>query len=1182
MKKIYLIVFSITISLLSYGQTPIVTIDRDNIVGPTATGTAANISSVGLTRGTGVNQRNGTDFSTRDWDGTSQATSESNNDYLEWSVSANINYDIEITEVDIRLRRNPNGPVNWQLFYSTNNFDTAGVAVNGVETLVADTNVEYNFNGLSINSGTSGTITYRLYAWNATTNGGWLRVRRLAAWSEFGIDLPGIRLTGNITTSSSNSSESNIITSVSFDPTDNIDYSLYNATTGLTTANSLKIGEFTLQDGGDDLTDSDALDTILKDIEFTVVGAPNIAALAIFDGSLNVSETTSISSATLFSNINGGSGLTALNGSSKTFDVYASFNNTVTDNEQLQLTISAAVPDGAGSTFEASDAGGANTPIVGDDNRIEVTATELVFDQQPSDLNQLENMTPFPVVNSVDSNNNLDLDFSGLVDVISSGSLDPSSINYNVNNGIGIFDTIKFSQQGTNITLVVLSAELGGLISSSFDVLGPIVTVAIQDFDSTSPEWAYTNDIPFFDNGWGVDGYYGIIDKTAASPLDYTYFGNNILGENDLNDEGDNGTNGWAAIQFDDVDVSSFSNVEVRFDWQVIGYANNNDNAQYQLFYDGVGQGRVFIFDGDNGSSINDGSGSIVLNIPDVVNTVSLELRIRNNGNNGYSGFDNFKVVSVFDGLLYTNNAWTPIPPSDATGSEDAFIKDGNYIVGSAVEVNNLFIENGATVSIAPAESMLINNNIVTDGLLELNSVSTTYSSLIVTGKVEGLVTYNRHINTNASSGGNDLISAPVTGETFGDFASNNSNIVSNPSNPSEKLFGPFDKTTGLYLTYDFNIPAEAAITLNPGIGYRAASTDGMSFSFIGSVNTSAVDVPIVISGPNNPEWNLIGNPYPSYIKLSDFLDANNTSFAPVSSGIYGYDGNASDGWEIWNQAYSEANPDALVAPGQGFLVASLSASETISFAPSMRSVGTTDDFIPGRVMNPSISNLELTLTNDDNSYKTDFYFTENASVGLDPGYDSQTFGGNTPEFSIYSHLVAEDSGISMAIQSLSNSDLSNVTIPIGINSLQGEQVSVSISNSTLPVSIEVYLEDNVTNTITLLTDNNYQFTPSSNINGTGRFFLRFVDASLTVDELALNNLHVYATLTPKTLFIKGLLNSNTSVKIYDLQSRLVLTTNLNTSSDSNQVDLSNLVTGVYMVSISNNATTKTQKIIVK
>jgi hypothetical protein len=293
MKKTYLFLFLLGLYLTTFAQSPITTIDRANVIGPTATGNAANISSVGLTRGTGVNQRNGTDFSTRDWDATSQATSESNNDYLEWSVSANINYDIEITEVDIRLRRNPDGPVNWQLFYSTNNFATPGISVNGVETLAADTNVVYNFNALSINSGTSGTITFRLYAWNATTNAGWLRVRRLAAWSEFGIDLPGIRLTGNITTSSTNSSESNIITSVSFDPTDNIDYLLYNATSGLTTANSLKIGEFTIQDGGDDLTDSDALATILNDIEFTVVGAPNIAALAIFDGSLNVSETTS-------------------------------------------------------------------------------------------------------------------------------------------------------------------------------------------------------------------------------------------------------------------------------------------------------------------------------------------------------------------------------------------------------------------------------------------------------------------------------------------------------------------------------------------------------------------------------------------------------------------------------------------------------------------------------------------------------------------------------------------------------------------------------------------------------------------------------------------------------------------------------------------------------------------------
>lgn len=1183
MKKIYLLTLFLSIFLTNYAQSPIVTIDRANGVGPTLTGNTVNISSVGLTRGTGVNQRNGTDFSSRDWDGTSLTTAESNNDYLEWSVSANINYDVEITEVDIRLRRNPNGPANWQLFYSTDNFVTTSTAVNSIETLAADTNVIYNFNSLSINSGTSGTITFRLYAWNAATNGGWLRVRRLASWSDFGIALPGIRLTGNITTMSTNSSESNIVNSIVFDPTDNIsDYQMYSSSSGLTTTNSLKIGEFTIQDGGDDLTDSDALDTILNEIAFSVTGDSNIEAMAIFDGSTNVGEVSSVTSTTTFSNLNSGSGLIAPNGGTKTFDVYATFSTTITDNDQIILTISSAIPDASGSTFEASDAGGANTPNDGDNNRLEVIASEMIFSQQTSDVNQLENMTPFPMIHATDSAGNLDVDFSGIVNVISSGSLDPSSINYNINNGIGIFDTIKFSQQGTNISLVVISPELGGLISSTFDVFGPIVTVAIQDFDSPTPEWTYSNDIPFFDNGWGVDGYYGIINSNIASPIDYAYFQDNILGENDLNDEGDNGTNGWATILFDDVDISSFTNVEIRFDWQVIGYANNNDDAQYQLFYDGIGQGRNFIFDGDNSSSVNDGSGSIALDVPDSVDAVSLEIRIRNNGNNGYSGFDNFKVVSVFDGLLYTNNAWTPNPPSDLTGSEDAFVKDGNYIVGSGVELNNLFVENGATVSIAPAESILINNDVVTDGVLELNSVSTSYSSLIVEGKVIGSVIYNRHVNTNATTGGNDLISAPVTGETFGVFASNNSNIFSNPSNTNEKLFGPFDKTTGLYLTYDTSIPAEAAITLEPGIGYRAASTDGTTFSFNGNVNTGIVDVPIVISGPNNPEWNLIGNPYPSYLSLSDFLTSNIALLDPVSSGIYGYDGNASDGWEIWNQAYSDANPSAVITPGQGFLVASGSASETISFLPGMRSVGTTDDFIPGRIMNSNISNLELTLTNATEAYKTDFYFTPNASLGLDPGYDSQIFAGIESEFSIYSHLVNENVGLPMAIQSLSDSDLTEVTIPIGINSIQGEPISITISNSTIPTSVNVYLEDLVLNTTTLLNESSYQFTPSSALNGTGRFFLRFSDASLSIDTLALNNLHIYATISPKTLFIKGQLNSSTLVNIYDMQGRKVLSTKLISTDTQNEVDISNLGTGIYVVSLTNDAFSRNQKIIVK
>jgi hypothetical protein len=1175
MKKIYLIVFSITISLLSYGQTPIVTIDRDNIVGPTTTGTEANISALGLTRGAGIASSNGADFSTKNWNAATLLEAQNLNEYVQWSVSANANIDIDISSIDIRLLRNNNGPQDWQIFYSSDDFVSISTPL-GTPQTATTAEINYNINSLLINSGDGGTVTFRLYAWNANNNGGTFSIAGDPTWSNFGVIDPGARVLGTINTTPLNSAESNIVIT-GFSPVDNINYLAYNVASGLSTSNAIKIGEFSIQDGGDNAPDADLLPTILTGITFDVTGFSNILALAIFDSATNVSESTTVTSSTTFSGINSGVGISAPNDGTKTFSIYATFNTTVTDNDQLQLVINNAEANGIiGSSFETSDAGGASTPIVGDDNRIEVTATRLNFSVQPSDVSTFSIMAPAPIVLANDNNSNLDLDHTGTIVLSPTSSVfDPgATITVNAVAGVATFDNIIFSSASVDVILIAVSENGLNLdFSDSFEVFGYFITIASQDFDGSTPDWPYSSDVAFFDNGWGIDGYYGIINSSLATPLDFASFSENILGSNDLDDEG-NGTSGLATVTFETIDIAGYNNVSLSFDYDIAGYGANDD-AQYEVFFDGTSQGVVDLING---------GGSVSIAIPDTVNQIGLQVSIGNsaNGDNAFIGFDNFLISSVFDGLIYFSNAWTPSAPTNGTGSLNALILDGTYSITTDVAINNVIVTEAANVIVEKGRSIQVNGGLVCNNNVLLDSDSLEYSSLIVEGNVTGNVTYNRHVNTNASSGGNDLISAPITGQTFGDFATANTNIVSNPSNPTEKLFGPFEKVIGSYLTYDTNIPAEAAITLDPGIGYRAASTDGLNFSFTGTVNTSIVDVPIVISGANNAEWNLIGNPYPSYIMLSDFLGTNNTSFDPISSGIYGYDGNASDGWEIWNQAYSEANPDAVVTPGQGFLVASGSASETISFTPGMRSVGTSDDFIPGRVMNSSISNLELTLTNEDNSYKTDFYFTENASLGLDPGYDSQTFGGIAPEFSIYSHLVAENSGISMAIQSVSNSDLSNVTIPIGINSLQGEQVSVSISNSTLPVSIEVYLEDNVTNTITLLNDNNYQFTPSSNINGTGRFFLRFTDASLTVDELTLNNLQIYATLTPKTLFIKGLLNSNTSVKIYDLQSRLVLTTNLNTSSDSNQVDLSKLVSGVYMVSISNNAMTKTQKIVVK
>ncbi|MCK8480535.1 T9SS type A sorting domain-containing protein [Psychroserpens algicola] len=1180
MKHCYLTTLTLLVFAFGFSQSTIVTVDRPNIIGPTATGNSPEIASTGLVRGSGVSLAStGANFTSNQWNGTSQAEAVTNNDYIEWSVSASADNSIEITEFDIRNRRNANGPTNWQVFYSLDNFTTPGIAAIPVQTSTA-TASNFNFNGLSIISGTAGTVTFRLYAWNSVTNNGWFRIAARNAWSDFGIASPGLRIIGTITTTTLNSTESNII-ATAFDPTDNIDYTSYNATSGLTTSNAIKIGEFTIQDGGNDLTDTDVVATLLTGLSLDITNSENIAALALFDGSTNISEVTSISSTVDFSGI---IGLSAPDESSKTFDVYATFNSAVTDNDQIQLTISSALADAVlGSTFNDFDGGGAQTPIAGDDNRIEVTATAFEFDQQPTDTYQFEIMTPFPIVIAVDGNGNQDLDYNGTISVVAAGSLEPSLINYTMTNGSATFDSIVFTEKETVTTLLAFGGGLSPAVSDPFDVNGPLICIAVQDFDASTPEWNYSSNVATFDNGWGTDGYYGLIDISSASPLDNPSFSNTIFGENDLNDEGDNGTTGFATLSFDPIDISSFENVKLSFDWDVHGYVNNSDDAQYRLVYDGVNQPVVFLLDGNG--AIDTDEGTVSIDIPDAVSTIALQIRVRNNGINGYSGFDNFKLVSVFDGLLYVDNGWSPNPPSDTTGTDNAYVLDGTYNVATNIELNNLYVNTDAATSISAGQSITTNSGLVNNGTFELNSVSTSYSSLIVNGAVDGDVIYKRHVNTTSDpgeSGENDLISAPVYGQTFGDFAAANSNIVENPSDVSVKLFGPFNKFTGLYQSYDLDVPADANAILDVANGYRAASTNSDTFTFEGLVANTVISKPIVVSGPNSPEWNLIGNPYPSYLKLSDFLASNNSEFDPPSAGIYGYDGDASDGWQIWNLAYSDANPNAKITPGQGFLVASKAGGATITFTPTMRTIGTTDDFIAGRSGSQTLAHLKLQMRTTDASYNTDIYFNDNASLGMDIGYDSSLFSNYTPSFSLYSHLVNDNTGLNLAVQSVNYDAINDVVIPLGVHANQGEQITISIFETNIQSDIDVYLEDTLTNTFTLLNTSDYVFTSNTSLSGTGRFFLRFSGDALSTPETNFDTIQIYTTKTPKVLHINGVLQNDTKATIFDIQGRLIMSETLNQNNSDHQIDISNIKSGVYIVRLDNGLQQKSQKVIIR
>ena len=95
---------------------------------------------------------------------------------------------------------------------------------------------------------------------------------------------------------------------------------------------------------------------------------------------------------------------------------------------------------------------------------------------------------------------------------------------------------------------------------------------------------------------------------------------------------------------------------------------------------------------------------------------------------------------------------------------------------------------------------------------------------------------------------------------------------------------------------------------------------DGTTLKFTGTFLVANQTESIsIISGNANGKWNLIGNPFPSYLDLSHFFSDNTALFDGTYGSVYAYDGDDSDG-SIWTEYNADNSAGNYIAPGQGFL----------------------------------------------------------------------------------------------------------------------------------------------------------------------------------------------------------------------------------------------------------------------
>ena len=540
-----------------------------------------------------------------------------------------------------------------------------------------------------------------------------------------------------------------------------------------------------------------------------------------------------------------------------------------------------------------------------------------------------------------------------------------------------------------------------------------------------------------------------------------------------------------------------------------------------------------------------------------------------------YGQSEDYAIYVKLGPITYTyNNGWLPNNPVGISTSSDTIIVEaGTANINANTDCSTLTVNPGAALTVDTGVT-------ITAATVDLNSTSQLFSSLILDGTITGVVNYNRHTPEVGPVGTNDLISAPISGQLFPAFAVLNDNLA---ATGDLRAFAPYNTTVGAYQNYD--LITNLLTTIDAGVGYRAATTDGGTLTFTGTVRTDDVlDVPIT-DAASGYAWNLIGNPYPSYIDFDAFFTLNASSQFETSGAfqaIYGYDGDASNGWTIWNLAtIADGTITELIAPGQAFFVKSKVGGGLVDFTTSMRRIGSSDDFISGR-NSTNVALCKLNLSSDNNNASTQIYFIEGTTRGLDAGYDAGSYLGSAAEFSIFSNLVEDNMGLDMAIQTLPYDDFNNVIVPLGIKAQANLEITISIDDtSTFPMDTNVYLEDTFENTLTLLNDTVYTFTPSTILNGIGRFYLRYSSESLSIKDNELNSLHIYATEMPKELVINGLLISKTEAEVYDIQGRLVMNEVLDTSNMSNKIDVSTLSTGIYIIKVFNKGQLKTQKLII-
>ncbi|MBZ0243897.1 MAG: hypothetical protein K8F24_11820, partial [Bacteroidales bacterium] len=509
----------------------------------------------------------------------------------------------------------------------------------------------------------------------------------------------------------------------------------------------------------------------------------------------------------------------------------------------------------------------------------------------------------------------------------------------------------------------------------------------------------------------------------------------------------------------------------------------------------------------------------------------------------------------------YFNNLTITTNFSSTPSNSDA-IAVGNLTFDADLVLDNLTIESGNSVTVAPLKNLTVNTNIDnqagTSAFVLQSDASGTASLLHNTNDVD--MTIQRYVTgdvvtTNAKY---HTVSVPLT----------------QSSNPLSGLFTGaylyrFDQTSQDYVTMGTSTTVGLPVNQGYLIYYPGAST---TFEFAGKANNGSfstdVDYP-----PFGDNYNLVPNPYPSAI---DWNAAGWTK-TNMNGSIYIYNTTSSSSgnpvWASYNGVTGANGGSQFIPAGQGFFVQSNAAAPVLAMTNEVR-VHNAQPFYKENT--EEVETLRLFAYANGYTDESVVCFVEESTTAFDGQYDALKFKNWNEAPNIYS-LTTDKTELS--INSIPYST-ETYLMELGFEWNESGEATIEIQGmESFGDWVSILFEDRLTGIRFELRDqNSYSFQHEAEADPS-RFVLHFMGVT-AVDELQSDKSDYHIWSADKQLHISNPAALPALLEVFDVQGRLIY-------SASQQSDAKWTISGLpeaqlLMIRVRNAETVVNQKIFIR